>query len=234
MQTIPFKKALQLLDRALDIHVPGYDSTESFSLDTAEGANTFLEITCYDGDNEFFFRFKESDNQEVKVDGDLMTLTYADAVVDDRPSEIEIKLMRFMQLEPKLDAVHEQQCKLESSLNLIQAHCNESGRATPGDLPGRIAEIRRHTRDAKQAFDWLDNFTALRACDGGGPCRPMKLIVSTGKSLDQEAAATVLEEVGRFLRNSDTEYAELMDGSIRIDTTHGAAFFEHEPEDDDS
>lgn len=151
MTIIPFAEALKLLDRAHDIHVPGYSETKSFSLDAAEGAYAFLELYLEKGDNEFFLRFLESANQTVKIEGDVMTLVCDDAVVADLPFEIEIKLTVPMVLEPSMGEVHEQQCLLESSLNRILEFCRD------GYHPG---EVRLHARAAKKAFD---NFTSLRA-----------------------------------------------------------------------
>lgn len=150
MTTIPFAEALKLLDRAVDIHVFGFETTTGFSLDTAEGAYAFLELDLEDTCDEYFFRFLESANQTVQVDGVLMTLVYDDAVVDDIPPTLEIRLMVPMALEPSMGEVHEHQCKLESSLNRIL----ESS---------QLSEVQRHARAAKAAFDWLDNFTVLRA-----------------------------------------------------------------------
>lgn len=154
MTIIPFAEALKLLDRAFNISVPGYSETKSFILNTDEGAYAFLELDLEEGDHEFFFRFLESANQTVKLEGDVMTLVYDDAVVDDIPPEIEIKLMAPMVLEPSMGEVHAQQCKLESSLNRILEYCRD------GYHPG---EVRLHAQAAKEAFDWLDNFTVLRA-----------------------------------------------------------------------
>jgi hypothetical protein len=97
MTTIPLAEALRLLDLAHDIRVPGYSEPKSFSLDTAEGAYSFLELTLEEGDNEFFFRFLGSANQTVKVAGDIMTLIYDDAV--GTTPEIEIRLMVPMVIE---------------------------------------------------------------------------------------------------------------------------------------
>lgn len=161
MKTIPFKDALKLLDRALDINVPGYTQTTSFVLQTEEGADHFLELELEDENHEFFFAFKESDNQTVKVDGDTMTLLYTDAVVDDVEPSIEIRLMIPMPLETPPEAT---------------------------------------------------------------PTTRMKLSIEVSAQLDQEAVATVFGEVGKTLREADMESKELMDGSYRIETTHGPVF----------
>lgn len=153
MTTIPFAAALKLLERAHDIHVPGYSGTQSFSLDTAEDAASFLELSLEDENHEFFFRFLESANQTVKVDGGIMTLVCDDADEDDLPPEIEIKLMMPMVLETPRDDVHRHQCQLESSLNRILEACGDSS-----NLP----VIRDHARAAKESFDWLDNFAVLK------------------------------------------------------------------------
>lgn len=164
MKIIPFKDALKLLDRALDINVPGYDRTTSFILLTDEGgAENFLELELEDEYHEFFFRFSAADNQTVKVEGDVMTLVYSDALVDGIAPTLEIRLLTSMQLEPKLDAVHEQQCKLESSLCRIQEHCQEAANQPLGAIHSRLSEIARHAKEAKDSFDWLDNFTVTSA-----------------------------------------------------------------------
>ena len=58
----------------------------------------------------------------------------------------------------------------------------------------------------------------------------MKLVIEINEDLDEESTATVLEEVARALR--EEELNELMDGSCRIETTHGAAFFSYDQDDD--
>jgi len=42
--------------------------------------------------------------------------------------------------------------------------------------------------------------------------------------LDQEQMASVLEDIAKVLREDDVEDKQLMDGSIRIETSHGIVF----------
>lgn len=57
----------------------------------------------------------------------------------------------------------------------------------------------------------------------------MKITIETPPDQDQESMATILEEVAAALRNDeDISDREQMDGSIRIETTHGVVFLTHE------
>lgn len=51
---------------------------------------------------------------------------------------------------------------LESQLNFILEHIRDSKCPFSGDFVERREEIEKHARSAKNSFDWLDNFAAIK------------------------------------------------------------------------
>jgi len=57
--------------------------------------------------------------------------------------------------------IHKQISLLESSLNYVLQHLQDSDEVGPGSFEERKDEVRRHVRDAKRAFNWIDNNTTI-------------------------------------------------------------------------
>ena len=165
MTTIQFASALKLLARAYDIRVHDEPcATTSFEVNAATDEHTqhFLLLSAEDTDGlQFDWKFLECDNAEVTVSGDLMTLVAEGDDLND-PEALQIKLMVPLVLEVPVDEVHKRQCQLESHLNFILQHVRDAEKVGRGSFDERRDEVKRHTRLAKEAFDWLDNFTVSR------------------------------------------------------------------------
>lgn len=148
MTIIPFAEALKLLNQAYNIHVTGYE-TKSFILPTEADVFLTLHLEEQDYESYYQFQFTEASNQTVTIDGTIMVLS--DISEDGTKGTLAIQLMVPLPLEPSVGEVHKYQCELESSLCRILEQCDDA------------ASVRRHARVAKHAFDWLDNFTTVKA-----------------------------------------------------------------------
>ena len=104
MRTIPFDEALSLLDKAYGIHIPDADHLPEADYHLSLDEDIFLRLEAENDEGLVWsYRFDREHNQTVKIDGDRMTL-----VCDDAESEVEIRIMVPLPLDPPADQVPEE------------------------------------------------------------------------------------------------------------------------------
>lgn len=210
MKEIELSEALQLLEEARGLEIVERDFRMDVTVLPAthqlprDEPNIFLRIEVENAETSRYYRFLSKDNVRVRISRDQMCLMFDSPI---GPAPVTVRLLSIMPLEPWA---------------ALRGKLLPDENPTQFDYLHAIRAVAARTGH-KQVFDLADAGMQLRQGPTGGSAQT-RMSISTSKALDQEAAATVLEEVGRFLRTQDVELVELMDGSYYIPTTHGAAF----------